>query len=83
MVVYVQTGLSSNDVPLAIHCVRKCLIFGKGRDTPSRKQEIRRAYGTADEALSTTLVMFKKMFHTKMYSLQVISINVVTSFQSI
>ena len=26
------------------------------------KQENHRAYGTADEALSTTLVMFKKMF---------------------
>ena len=26
------------------------------------EQESHRAYGTADEALSTTLVMFKKMF---------------------
>ena len=26
------------------------------------QQESHRAYGTADEALSTTLVMFKKMF---------------------
>ena len=27
-----------------------------------KQQESRRAYGTADEALSTTLVTFKKMF---------------------
>ena len=27
-----------------------------------QEQESRRAYGTADEALSTTLVMFEKMF---------------------